>query len=575
MTVRMVPATPFSSQRSFSWFPVIAFSFFGFFLILPLLVIFKGGFYDQGKWSSNFLFLLLESPFYQKCFLNSLLIGSITTLFTLALAFPLAWLFQHYHFFGKKFFYPLLLTPLLYPPFITASAIKQLLAPYGSLNLLLVQGGWLSLENPIDFLGNAGWFGVLLISTLHALPIMLLSLRSTIAKIDPSLLQASLNLGAPQFTHWRRILLPLAFPGIFAGSTLTFIGAFTDLGAPLMFEMQSTIPTQIFNYVTQPDHPVGYLLVLLTLAIILILFSITQRFLPGTQTDFASIKGTPMGTIKKISKINALPLLLFFLLLSTLILLPLIGILITSFSKAWFMTPLPQEWSSLAWKEAIQDPLVRSSFKNSLSYSLGACILNLGMGLLIAYSLVRLTFTGKKLLQLLVLIPMALPGLVLAFSYWVCFSEAPHPSLKIFWRQWIDPREAPLILLILSYSMHRIPFVVQLLVAGYAQVSVTLEQAAQNLGATTLETFRRITLPLLSKSLSGGLLLVFAFSMLEVSSGMILAQESRFYPISKALYSILGRIPPDAPATAAALALLSLSGVSLILWIANRRINRS
>jgi iron(III) transport system permease protein len=564
-----------SRKGSFSWLPVAAFAFFGLFLIFPLFQVLKGGFYFKEAWTPEFLLLLIQSPFYQKCLLNSLLIGTLTTTLTLAIAFPLAWIFQRHSFAGKPFFYAILLSPLIYPPFVSASAIKQLFAKYGTLNLLFEKWGWITLESPIDFLGGASWTGILLISVLHAIPVMFLALQSTLGKIDPTLLQASLNLGANPFTHWRRILIPLAFPGIFAGCTLVFIGAFTDLGAPLMFEVQATIPTQIFNQVTQPDQPLGYLLVTLTLGIVVTLFSLAQKFLPGSTTDFASVKATFHSSVEKLPKAISVPFIFSLLLLSTLILLPLAGTILISFSKIWFMTPLPSEWSSLYWKEAFEDPLIRSSFQNSLTYSLGACGLNLVVGLIIAFSLARLTFIGKGLLRILVLIPMALPGIVLAFAYWVSLGDAPPPVLKGFWKKWVDPREAPLILLILSYAMHRITFVVQLLMAGYAQVSLTLEQAAQNLGASPLKTFRKITLPLLSKSLSGGLLLVFAFSMLEVSSGMILAQESRFYPISKAIYSILGRIPPDAPSIASALGILCVTGVGLILWIANRRMRRS
>ena len=571
----MVLSAPHSRFRSFSWIPVLIFTFFLLFLILPLLSLLKGGFYYQNQWTLEFLILLMQSPFYQQCLLNSLLIGIFTTIVTLFIAFPLAWLFQHYTFIGKKLIYSLLLIPLLYPPFMTAAALKQILGPYGSLNLFLVQWQWRTPENPIDFLGSAGWGGVLLISVLHAIPIMLLSLRSTLAKIDPSLLQASLNLGASRMTHLRKILLPLAFPGIFAGSTLVFIGAFTDLGAPLMFEMQATIPTQIFNHVTQTDQPQGYLLVIVTLLLMMLLFSLARSLFSGSQTDFATIKVSPLESIKKLSPVYEITLFPLLLILCSLILLPILGMITSSFSTNWFMTSLPLHWTTQSWQEAFQDPLIHSSFKNSLTYSLGACAVNLFIGTLIAYALARLTFIGKNLLQILVLLPMILPGIVLSFAYLVSWSDAPYPFLQEFWKQWIDPREAPLFLLILSYSMHRITFVVQLLNAGYAQISRTLEQAAQNLGASAWTTFLKITLPLLAKSLSGGLLLVFAFSMLEVSSGMILAQESRFFPISKALYSILGRITPEASAIASAVSLLGVSGVALILWIANRRINRS
>lgn len=551
------------------------FLFFLIFLGVPLFSMIQGGFYFQQKWTLDFLIIALSNPFYQKCFINSLSIAVLTTGITLLITFPFAWIFEKFDFFGKKVLFVLLLVPLFYPPFVSAGALKQFFAPYGTLNLTLSQFFPFVAQNPIDWLGSQSWSGVILVSILHAIPLMLLALRSTLSKIDPTLLQASQNLGASSWVHFSRVIFPLAFPGVFAGCTLVFIGAFTDLGAPLMFEFQATLPTQIYNLVSQPNQPMGYLLVTATLSLIILLFWIAQKKIHFLKTDFSNPKLSFHAPPQPLSQKSFWSLFVFLFPLILLLSLPLLMTLFFSFSQTWFMSPLPTEWSVTPWKEAFTDPLIQSSFLNSLLYSSGACVMNIILGLLIATSLARGTFRGKNILQTLVLLPMALPGIVLAFAYYVTWSDAPHPALASFWKQWIDPRESPHFLMILSYGIHRITFMVYLLMAGYASLSITLEHAAQNLGASRMKTFFKITIPLLGASLKAGILLVFVFSMLEVSSGMILAQESPFYPLSKAIYSVLNRIPADSFSIASALGILTITGAALILWIANSQKSRS
>src|SRR5690606_8736221 len=111
-----------------------------------------------------------------------------------------------------------------------------------------------------------------------------------------------------------------------------------------------------------------------------------------------------------------------------------------------------------------------------------------------------------------------------------------------------DPRENPIILIVIAYSIHRLPYIVRAAYAGFQQLSVSLEEASANLGATPLRTSLKIVFPLLAANLIAGTILTFSFAMLDVSTGMILAQESQFFPVTKAIYALMGRITPTAPA---------------------------
>lgn len=154
----------------------------------------------------------------------------------------------------------------------------------------------------------------------------------------------------------------------------------------------------------------------------------------------------------------------------------------------------------------------------------------------IAYVVVRSRVRGRQILDFLAMMPLAVPGLVLAFGYLAMAQDG-----RLF--GFLNPTRDPTVLLIIAYSVRRLPYVVRSAAAGFQQTSETLEEAGQNLGAPPLKVLFRITLPLITANLIAGGLLAFAFAMLEVSDSLILAQKQAYYPITKAileLFQLLG-----------------------------------
>jgi len=139
---------------------------------------------------------------------------------------------------------------------------------------------------------------------------------------------------------------------------------------------------------------------------------------------------------------------------------------------------------------------------------------------------------------------------------------------------WLNPRENPTLLLIVSYSVRRLPYIVRSAYAGFQQTSVTLEEASANLGASPWRTLWRITLPLVMANLVAGTILTFAFAMLEVSDSLILAMREQYFPITKMIYALLGRIEPNAPAVACALGVVGMGLLAASLLVAGRLLGR-
>ena len=221
------------------------------------------------------------------------------------------------------------------------------------------------------------------------------------------------------------------------------------------------------------------------------------------------------------------------------------------------MTVLPEEWSLSAYAALPTHPLTSSSIKNSFILSLGSTSIDLILVVGIAWLLARGTIKGRKIFDILTMAPLALPGVVIAFGYLGAFIGTP-----------LDPRHNPIPLLIFGYALRRLPFMVRAVEAGLRQCSPALEEAAAQLGARPLTVMRRIVAPLLAPHLLAGAILCFCFAMLEVSESLILATEERFFPITKAMYGLLGR--PDGPMIASALGMVSMVVIVACLLLAKR-----
>jgi iron(III) transport system permease protein len=247
---------------------------------------------------------------------------------------------------------------------------------------------------------------------------------------------------------------------------------------------------------------------------------------------------------------------------SALALIPHLGVLLTSITDRWFMSVLPAEYTFRFYQEVFRHDLTLLSIKNSLLLSSLSTVIDVVLGVTIAYLLARRRVPGRDALDALAMLPLALPGLVVAFGYVAAFSATP-----------LDARINPIPLLVVAYAVRRLPYMVRAAYAGFQQSSVTLEEAAMNLGASPLKTLYQVTFPLVFANLVAGAVLCFSFAMLEVSDSLILALKEEYYPITKAIYALLGRIA-DGPYIASAMGMLGLLLLAGSLFLAGRFFGR-
>jgi iron(III) transport system permease protein len=558
---------------------------FSVLLLWPIAQVLRVGLFGlpdaAGGFTLGYLAAIFRDFNLRQGLLMSVVIAVLVTLACVLISVPLALLSVRFEFPGKKVLTGLLLVPLILPPFVGAIGMRMILGRFGALTALAQSLHLLAAGAPVDWLGRFRLAGVVFVEALSLYPILFLNVSAALANIDPAMQQAAANLGADRWTIFRRITWPLLRPGLIAGGTIVLIWSFTELGTPLMFDYYDVTPVQIFHMLTQVQgSPVPYALVIVMLLGSVLLYVIGRLAL-GRRSDAAVTKASVQSTATRLSGWRSIAALAPFILVGLLAAAPHLGVVITSLSGVgqWYDSLLPKVFTLDHYRAALTHELTLPSVKNSVIYASCSVAIDLALGIAIAWLIVRsaLPRAARQAVDAISMIPLAVPGLVLAFGYlalsvqaqaWVA-SYAQRRQIDLGWLlSLLDVRENPMLLLVLAYAMRRLPYVVRSAVAGFEQTPVDLELAARNLGASGLATLRKITIPLIAANLIAGGLLAFAFAMLEVSDSLILAQKMSYYPITKAIYDLFGRLR-DGPYIACALGVWAMCLLTLTILSAN------
>lgn len=541
----------------------------GMCLLWPLWLTLRGAFRtnDGAAWTTFHVLEVFQDPISRQGLLNALAIALCVTLGTLLLSMPLALVASRLTFRGKSLLTGLLLLPLILPPFVGAIGLRHLLGREGSVNALLLHLGWVS--EGVDFIARGGFWAVVLLETLSLYPIVYLNLTAALANLDPALEEAAENLGARAWTRFRRITLPLIRPGAFAGGVIVFIWSFTELGTPLMFEYRSVTSVQIFEGLQEMQssrRPYALVAVMLTMAIVLYVCS---RLALMGKSYAMQTKASVRRPERAVGAWGTLGCWCFIGGVVLIAALPHLGTMLASLTPPgqWYGTIIPNVITVQGWRDALTHPLAVGSIRNSLVLALCATVLATVLGLAAARLVVRGTIRGRGAVDALIMLPLAVPGLVMAFGFVAMSLEWPFggvmPSalanccsavMPASWFAWLDqaPLKSvvnilganpnPFPLLAIAYAVRRMPYVARSAAAGLQQTSLSLEEAAHNVGASRWTTQRRIVLPLVAANVVAGALLAFSFSMLEVSDSLLLAQRESDYPITKAIYTLYDRL---------------------------------
>ena len=505
------------------------------FIVIPIALVFYESFTWQGHFTLEHYANFFENPFFSRCFTNSLLVAVACTATSSMIGVPMAYILTRYEIPGRRIIRTLSTLPLIMPPFVGALAFKFFFGRHGTFNLILME--YFGLREPINII--YGLHGVVLVTTLHLYPLVMLNVMASLSKLDPSLEEGAENLGSKGFHLFRTITFPLVMPGFAAGAILVFIWSLSDLGTPMMIGSAAfdlLAPQAYFNVTEAMEEKVIRLgIVICTLLVFLSIVALgaIRKYVSLRQYALLASGTTPGTLVKHVSSIKKYASLMFCVIVTILSLFPHIGIIIGAFGTVWSLTPLPEGYTLDNFKAIFIDAPMY--LMNSLRYSTLATLFGLALGCTIAYFLIRRQFIGKNLLDILAMMPFALPGIAVAIGYIRLFrNPIPLTDFDLL-STWM--------IIVIALSIRKLPYTLRASFAILQQIHVSLEEASMNLGATRLQTFLRITLPLLLVGLLTGGVMAFVSSMTELSTSWLLSLPGRGWePMSVGIlvYSQLG-----------------------------------
>ena len=498
------------------------------YVIYPFYTTFVQSFAGDNQLANYQKFFSLQSTANIEALWNSLYISVISVITCAIVGVAMAFLLERYEFPGRKLLSILVLVPMALPPLVGVLSFTFLYGESGIFPRLFQQ---LFHLNEVPF-SLKGIVGVIVVHTFTMYTYFYLTASAAIKGLDPSLEEAATSLGASRIRVWLKVILPMLTPSIIASSLLVFMVSMASYTAPLMFGVERTMTMQIYLSRTN-----GNLDMAATQSTILSIVSITFLLIMRWYQNRRNYQNLSKGVSVHRSEVTSKPLKyvsVFLSFLGTLILiLPILVLILISFSKdgAWTVQILPTEYTLDHYKALFTDERTWRPIWNSLQMGFIATIGNIIFGVAAAYAMVRLNFKGKTLLDVLITIPWALPGTVVAVNLIAAFSTENVFTFNqvLIGSFWILP---------LAYFIRHLPLVFRSTSASLMQLDQSVEEASRSLGAGWWLTFRTIVLPLTLSGVIAGTLLAFVQSIGEFVASILIYSTSTI-PLSVAIFQKL------------------------------------
>jgi iron(III) transport system permease protein len=496
----------------------------------------------------------LTGRLYVQALENSLILGAWTGLFSIVIGVPLAWAVARTNVPGKPLITATATLAYLSPPFLTAIAFVNLFGPNaGLINKLLRD----VLDLPWLTFNIFTMRGLVLVTVLHTFPFVYLLAVSALRSVDASYEEAAQILGAGKWRTAFSITAPLVAPAILSGTLIAFVNAIALFGSQAIIGLPGrvvTLPTRIYALF---DYPPEYGLAS-ALSLVFVLITVVALFLQRSylaRRSFVTLAGKgARPQLIDLGPTRWLMLGFAALVFVVAILLPYGSLIAVSLSKSWGLG----FWQNLTLQNyrfiLLEYDVTQRAIVNSLILATLAATIAVMLGAVIGWIDLRTRVPGRLLLDYAALIPLGLPGIVMAVAllqFWLKVPLALYGTLAI---------------LLLAYAGRYVPLGVRAANASLRQVDPSLEESARILGAGWGTTMWEVTLPLIRPGLFAGWLLVFVPAIQELSASILLFSSGSI-TLAVAVYNLYetGYTEP-----VAALAIINVVIIAGAIWIARK-----
>jgi iron(III) transport system permease protein len=530
------------------------------FFVLPVARVFITAFLDgDNSFTLGHFSAFFSQDLMRESFMNSLYVAVMSAIFAALIAVPLAYFTVRFDFRGALLIQTLGVLPLIMPPFVGAVALQLIFGRSGTLNLLLNDAFGFTL--PI----MEGLNGVIFVEAIHYFPFILMNLTVALRNIDGAMEEAAMNLGCKGWRLFWRVIFPLGLPGFVAGASLVFVKVFDDLGTPLVMGQTNMLAPQAYLRITQVglEDPMGYVISVLMIVFSIGAMVISARALKGR--DFSTLqKGGASIQRRQLSPVESALAYLWIGVILLVTLSPHLGVLLLSFAKVWSFSPLPDAYTLEHYETVFQD--ASGMIQNTLIYCGLAAGLDVLLGVTIAYLILRTNLPARQWLDWIATASLAVPGIVLAIGFLRVFKGVVVPGTDVLLTgTWVA--------IMLAYAVRRLPYALRSCMAALQQVHISLEEAAESVGANKINSIRRVLVPLMTGGILAGFVTSFITAAVELSATIMLVSADSQAPMSYGIYLYMQSVAGRGPG--AALGVLAILVVAIGTYLSHRVVERT
>ena len=477
----------------------------------PLVMLAAQSVLAGGRLSLDAYGEVARRSLYYQSVVNTLVLGVGAAALSVLFGVPIAWLVARTDMPLRAVVRTAVTAAFIAPPFLLAVAYVILAAPNtGILNRVIVAVSGVA-RGPFDAYTLPT---LIFVTSLHTFPAVFLLVAAALGSVDASLEQAARLLGAGRLRTTLRVTLPLVLPSIATGALLAFVTAIALFGSQAILGIPGrvyTLPTRVYQVLGYPpDYPLASALSMVLVVMTVIALALQRRALRGGRSAAfggrgGSVETAPLGRWRWLALVWCSLVLLFAVVLPSLVL----GA--ASLTRRWadgfrFGDLTLENYADVL----LRLDVTQRAIANSLALGALTATIALALGLAIATIDLRTRLAGRRVLDALAVIPLGIPGIVLAVAI-----------LELWLRLPVDIYGTFLILLI-AYVTRFIPLAVRSAHTAIGQVDASLEEAARITGASWWQTQRLVTIPLARPALLAGWTLVFVPTLQELSASVLL-----------------------------------------------------
>jgi iron(III) transport system permease protein len=495
----------------------------GFLVVYPILMLLLGALTDTNPVVDGFgVFRLnidnftavLSNPNVAEALGNTLIACGGGTAVAVIIGLTFSWIVVRTNTPCKRFIAAVSMLPLFAPPLVAGIAWVILGSP--KTGLINTMFKWMGLDLRVDFYSLSG---LIFVFGVYYAPYVYMFTASALRNMDPSLEEAAEVSGASAFATLFSVTFPLIMPAIVSGMLLSFVvmlgiyGIPAVLGAPVNINVLTTYIFRLTNW-SPPLYNTAAAVAIILMVVTGLLVWLQQKVLTGrSYTTVAGKAFRPRNL--DLGRWRWFTFCLAMVYLLVVVVLPLLALVVAAFRKFMFIRDAAslfdmRQYSLQHFNAIFENPLTLRSIYNAVEVGLTTAIVGGALAFAIGYTIHRTQVGGRRAIDLLATLPVAIPGLVIGVAYLWAWIGLPGGLYGTIW------------ILALAFIARFMPDTVKVLSTSFLQIHRELEEAAWICGKGLVGSIRTVILPLARPGVIAAMTLLFVLAIRELGSSLFL-----------------------------------------------------